>query len=538
MLETVSQGFRAAKNRLAGRAVLTPELIDASVEEIRTSLLEADVAYDIVKKFVANVREVALGTIVSTSVRGKGGRRITATAGDHFLKICHDALENLMGPADTSLKWRRKGEITGIMLVGLQGSGKTTTAGKLAAKLKRERHRPLLVAADIYRPAAIAQLETLGRSLEIPVYAQANAQPLQIVLGAWQAARDGRHDVVIVDTAGRLAIDETLMKELEAIRSAVEPENVLLVADAMSGQDAVRTANAFNQRLAIDGFILTKLDGDARGGAALSIKEATGKPIKFVGLGEGLEKLEEFRPQGFANRILGLGDVVGLMKEFDEIVDHKRADADAKKLLSGKFHLRDFVEQIRTIRKLGPISEVLEKMPFFGETTEKLKPDERELDRIEAMYGSMTEAERTNPSLIDAKRASRIARGSGRAPQDVFGLLEKFKGMQQMMGAIGKQPGLLANLPLFRDLKALGGKKNLNLGSLFSKDPLLQRALASPGVGATTASGYAPSMQASALDRGRLGGNGATVGRPSQDRRALKEKRKREKDNRKKNRKR
>jgi signal recognition particle subunit SRP54 len=362
MLETVTKGFKAARNRLMGKAELTPEIVDESLRDIRVALLEADVAFDVVKKFVARVREKAVGETVQTTVTDKGGKKVKVAPGDHFVKICHDELEALMGPVDTSIPLKPKGQgVSGIMMVGLQGSGKTTTTGKIANKLKKDGRKLLLVAADIYRPAAVDQLKVLGAQLDVPVFHEAGLQPPELAKKAYEKAKAEKLDTVIIDTAGRLAIDEALMGELDAIKAGVAPDATLLVCDAMIGQDSVRTADTFNKRIGIDGFILTKLDGDARGGAALSIKEITGKPIKFLGMGEGMDKLEEFRPDGLASRILGFGDIVGLMKDFEGVVDEKKAEEDAKKLLSGNFSMKDFVEQIRTVRRMGPLKDLLEK---------------------------------------------------------------------------------------------------------------------------------------------------------------------------------
>src|SRR5262249_5326143 len=304
--------------------------------------------------------------------------------------------------------------------------GKTTTVGKLASFLEKQGRKPLLVAADIYRPAAVDQLQVLGERLGVPVFFQPDTLPPDLAVKGGEAARAQKCDGVPIDTAGRLAIDEQLMNELNLIKAAVQPDDILLVCDAMIGQDAVRTAAEFDRRLALDGFILTKLDGDARGGAALSIKEVTGKPIKFLGMGESLDKLEEFRPEGLANRILGFGDIVGLMKDFEAVVDEEKAEEDAKKLLSGNFTMRDFVEQIRIVRKMGPLKDLLEKFPIFGEMTEQLNPDEKELTKIEAMFDSMTEKERLRPELLDDSRMERVAKGSGRKKTEVKDLLGKF----------------------------------------------------------------------------------------------------------------
>src|SRR5579871_6225035 len=411
MLETISKGFKAAKARLTGVAELTADNIDEALRDVRMSLLEADVEFKVVKRFLERVKEKAIGQQVELRAKA-GDRYLTATPEQHFIKICQDELTELMGPVATEVEYAKKGP-TSIMMVGLQGSGKTTTVGKLARWLEKQKKRPLLVAADIYRPAAIEQLKVLGQQLELPVFTVEGASPPDICEAAVKEAYVKNRDVVIFDTAGRLAIDEPLMVELEQIKQRTDTHNIFLVVDAMIGQDAVNTAKAFNDRLAIDGVILTKLDGDARGGAALSIKEVTGKPIKFLGMGEGLDKLEEFRPEGLASRILGFGDIVGLMKDFEEVVDEEKAEADAKKLLSGRFNMRDFVEQIQMVRKMGPIKDLLEKFPIFGEMTEQLNPDDRELGKIEALFHSMTEKERVNPTIIDDKRMERIAKGAG-----------------------------------------------------------------------------------------------------------------------------
>ncbi|MDP3234239.1 MAG: signal recognition particle protein [Myxococcales bacterium] len=547
MLETVSKGFKAARNRLLGKAELTPEVVDESLRDIRVALLEADVAFDVVKKFVARVREKAVGELVTTSATDKQGRKMKVAPGDHFVKICHDELEALMGPVDTTIALKPRGQVSGIMMVGLQGSGKTTTTGKIAMKLKKDGRKLLLVAADIYRPAAVDQLKVLGAQLEIPVFHEAGLTPPELAKKAYEKARAEKLDTVIIDTAGRLAIDDALMAELEAIKAGVSPDSTLLVCDAMIGQDSVRTADAFNKRIGIDGFILTKLDGDARGGAALSIKEVTGKPIKFLGMGEGMDKLEEFRPDGLASRILGFGDIVGLMKDFEGVVDEKKAEEDAKKLLSGNFSMKDFVDQIRTVRKMGPLKDLLEKFPLFGDMTEQMNPDEKELDKIEALYNSMTEQERKTPSVIKQSRIDRIAKGSGRKPQDVSELLQKFTMMQQMMGSIGDNPGLLGNIPGFKQLAQMSKLKDMNLGSLFAKDPLMQQAMGmgGPGMGMQMPqmpglpAGYTPPMSKAQLAQARLQGYSmgpAATKQTDAERKALKERRKREKENKKKNR--
>jgi len=450
-----------------------------------------------------------------------------------------------MGPVDTSLRFAPKGQVSGLLIVGLQGSGKTTTVAKLANLLLKQEKQPLLVAADIYRPAAVEQLQVLGERLQVPVFFESNTAPAELAKKGYAAAKSQKRDVVLIDTAGRLAINEELMAELEAIKAAVHPENTLLVCDAMIGQDAVRTAAEFDRRLNLDGFILSKLDGDARGGAALSIKEVTGKPIKFLGMGEALDKLEEFRPEGLANRILGFGDIVGLMKDFEAVVDEEKAEEDAKKLLSGNFTMRDFVEQIRTVRKMGPLKDLLEKFPIFGEMTEQLNPDEKELTKIEAMFDSMTEKERARPDLLDDGRMERVAKGSGRKKSEVKDLLQKFTMMRQVMGSIGANPGLLGRIPGFRQLGQLHKLKGLDLSTVFGKDAkMMEKALAGepmPMAMPQVAPGYTPPMGQAAMAKARLMGYSPVPqgkARSDAERDALKERRKRERQARKKNRRR
>ena len=447
MLETLTKGFRSARQKLAGEAQISEENIKDAVRDIRISLLEADVELGVVNQFIAAVTEKAIGEVVKVKVKKKG-QTMRASPAEHFVKICQAELEGLMGPVDTSLEFAAKGP-TAIMMVGLQGSGKTTTAGKLAKMLRDSHNRkPMLVAADVYRPAAVDQLMVLGRKLNIPVFhMEGVAPPAMCKMAFDQAAAVGR-DVVIMDTAGRLAIDEPLMQELESIRTQTQPRNILYVCDAMVGQDAVRTAAEFDRRLQIHGLILTKLDGDARGGAALSVKAVTGKPVKFVGMGEGLDQLEEFRPDGLASRILGMGDIVGLMKDFEAVVDEEKAEADAQKLLRGRFNFNDFLEQLQTVQKMGPLQEVFEKMPFFGDMVpEGTVIEDKEISRVEAIINSMTQQERTNPDILDDSRVDRIARGAGRSPKAVKDLLQRFAMARQVMGEIGKATGLMGKIP-------------------------------------------------------------------------------------------
>lgn len=454
MLDILTKGFTNIKNKIRGIDVLTEDRIDDVLGDVRRSLLEADVALDVVKKFCGQVKEKALGEIVQVRVTHKD-ETIKVSAADHFIKICHDELTSLLGPVDTTLKLRASGVST-VMLVGLQGSGKTTSAGKLASFLARSGKKPMLVAADIYRPAAVDQLKVIGRQLDMPVYTRDGANPVHICREALEEAARSQRDVVIFDTAGRLAIDEQLMLELENIKRETRPDNILLVCDAMIGQDAVRMSTEFNRRLDVDGFVMTKLDGDSRGGSTLSVKEVTGKPIKFVGMGETLDRLEEFRPEGIASRILGFGDIVGLVKDFQEAVDEEKAEEDALRMLQGGFTLKDFVEQIQTLRRMGPLKDVMEKLPGMSEAfPDGVQVDESYFIRVEAMISSMTNEERLKPQLINQSRASRIARGSGTKATEVRNLIAQFQSMKKLMTSIGQQSGLMSKIPGLRKLDQL-----------------------------------------------------------------------------------
>jgi len=455
MLETLSQGFKSARERLAGVRELSEDNLAEALRDVRTSLLEADVDLAVVRDFLARVKESALGQKVGTRVRDASGRSMHVTPGQHFVKVCQDELVALMGPVDTSL--HREKNLTSVMLVGLQGVGKTTVAAKLARHLQKQNRKPLLVAADIYRPAAVDQLRTLGERIEVPVHSGAEGEsPASIcAAGAARARREGL-DAVVYDTAGRLAIDDALMAELEEIGAAVEPANTLLVCDSLMGRDAVNVARAFSERLEIDGLVLTKLDGDARGGAALAVKAVTGVPIKFLGTGESLDRIEAFRPEGLASRILGMGDVVGLVEDFEEVVDEKEAEADAERLLKGKFGLDDLLKQLKTVQKLGPLREVVAKLPMMGELAEQV--EESQLTQVESLIQSMTPAERKQPDLIDKSRTRRIARGSGRRSSDVRELLKRFEQMREMMSALGSGGGgLLSRVPGMGQLAGAGG---------------------------------------------------------------------------------
>ena len=490
MLETLGKGFRAAKQRLTGVAELTDDVIDDALRDVRMSLLEADVEFKVTKRFLARVKEAARGEQIAIKAKSKEYGVKTISPEQAFIKVCQDELTKMMGPVDTDLRWAKKGP-TGIMVIGLQGSGKTTSVGKLALHLEKvHKKKPLLVAADVYRPAAIDQLRVLGEQLGMPVYSDDSGDPVAICKKAGSHAAELGRDVIIYDTAGRLAIDEPLMQELEDIDKGAQPANIFLVLDSMTGQDAVNTADTFNKRLNIDGVILTKLDGDARGGAALSVKEVTGKPIKFLGTGETLDKLEEFRPEGLASRILGMGDIVGLVKDFEEVVDAEKAEEDAMRMLKGKFDMQDFLDQIRMIQKMGSLKDLFDKLPFFpGGLPSEINLDDKELVRIEAMINSMTMAERRNPTVFVAtsweeittnagkkskrrradfspSRVKRIAGGCGRKESEVKELLHKFAMMRQMMVQLGASTGLMGKIPglkQFGQMKKLAG---MDLGAL------------------------------------------------------------------------
>jgi signal recognition particle subunit SRP54 len=484
MLETLSKGFRAARDRLQGITELDDANIDEALRDVRMSLLEADVEFKVTKAFLARVKEKALGETVKLRARAKG-KKVKVSPGEHFIKICQDELTNLMGPVDVSLQFAKKGP-TAVMMVGLQGSGKTTTTGKLARYLEKKRKRPLLVAADVYRPAAIEQLKVLGQRLDLPVYAEDSGEPPGICERAMAHAHKLGRDVVLFDTAGRLAIDEPLMQELSEIKLRTGPPNIFLVVDAMMGQDAVSTAKSFHERLDLSGVILTKLDGDARGGAALSIKEVTGAPIKFLGMGESMDKLEEFRPEGLASRILGMGDVVGLMKDFEDVVDAQQAEREALEMLQGRFDMQDFLKQIKTIQKMGSLADLFDKLPFFPDgLPDGLVLDDRELVKIESMINSMTKAERNRPDLFitsqeevtkegkkqlknefNLSRIRRVAKGSGRSEDEVCELINKFATMKQVMLQMGSQSGLIGKIPGLKQLNQIKQLAGIDMDKL------------------------------------------------------------------------
>jgi signal recognition particle subunit SRP54 len=432
MFDTLGDKLNAALGPLRGRGKLDEEVISRAMREIRLALLEADVNFKVVKDFVARVRERALGQDVMRSL----------TPGQQVVKIVHEELTELMGSGSSKLAFAGKPP-TVILLAGLQGSGKTTAAAKLALLLRKEKHTPALVAADLQRPAAVDQLQQLGRQLQVPVFT--SSDPVRAVTEGIQKARDQGADVVILDTAGRLHVDEELMDELARVRDASKPTNVLLVLDAMTGQEAVSVAEAFQERIAFDGVVLTKLDGDARGGAALSVKAVTGRPVKLASVGEKLDQLEYFHPDRMASRILGMGDVLTLIERAEEAAsDEEAADLEAR-MRSGEFTFDDFLASYRMLRRMGPLQGVLKLIPGMGKQLQGLDIDEAELKRVEAIVLSMTPQERKMPHVIDGSRRKRIAAGSGTTIQQVNKLLSARKQMQKMMKQMGK--GKLPGLP-------------------------------------------------------------------------------------------
>ncbi|MDH3654554.1 MAG: signal recognition particle protein [Myxococcales bacterium] len=492
MFETLTKGFRNARNRLSGVTELTEENIDQALRDVRLSLLEADVEFGVTKTFLARVKEKAVGTVVETTAKS-GKRKLKVGPAEQFVKICQDELESMMAFEGEAVDFAKKPKPTGIMMVGLQGSGKTTTSAKLARLLETNNARkPLLVAADVARPGAIEQLQVLGEQINVPVFSIPGGLPLEICKRGLAHAKKLKCDLVIYDTAGRLAIDERLMKELDEIRASVDPQNVFLVVDAMIGQDSVKTAKSFHDLLGLSGVILTKLDGDARGGAAISIKNATGTAVKFAGTGETLDRLEEFRADGMASRILGMGDVVGLMKDFEDVVDEKKAEQDAKRMLRGQFTLDDFLEQLQTLQNMGPLQDLLDKVPLFADSMpEGFQVDEREIGQIKAIVSSMTRQERAGAELFQKQptRLVRVAKGSGTSEKLVAEILQRFTFMKQMMGSIGSQAGMLSKIPGMKQMAAANRLRDaVKTGGLEGNpmmanlaDSLLEAAVAQEG---------------------------------------------------------
>jgi signal recognition particle subunit SRP54 len=422
MFETLSDKLQRIFKNLKGEGRITEQHLDETLKEIRIALLEADVNFKVVKQFTDAVKQKSLGQEVMQSL----------SPGQQIVKIVHEELIQILGGENVRLNFTSQPP-TVIMMVGLQGSGKTTSTGKLAKWLVKNNHRPMLVSVDVYRPAAREQLKVIARDIEVKIWDGAPGEkPLALCEGALREARNTGHDVLLIDTAGRLHIDEELMQELTEIKEKIRPHEILFVADAMLGQDAVKSAQQFHQRLGFNGFILTKMDGDARGGAALSIKQVTGQPVKFVGMGEKYDALEVFHPDRLASRIIGMGDVLSLIEKAQEVVDQKQALETLKK---DSFTLEDFRDQLRQIKKLGSMEQILSMLPSVGpfRDMQKAKVDEKELVRTEAIIDSMTPKERRNHQIINGSRRKRIAKGSGTSVQEVNQLLKQYVQAQKMM---------------------------------------------------------------------------------------------------------
>ena len=419
--EGLTAKLSAAFKKLRGKGRLTEGDIKEAMREIRLALLEADVSYKVVKGFVKSVSERCVGQDVMESL----------TPAQMIVKIVNEELIALMGSENQRITISPKSP-TVVMLVGLQGAGKTTNGAKLAGLFKKQGKRPLLVACDVYRPAAIKQLEVVGAQLDVPVFQMGQGDPVKIAKAAIRHAQQHGNDMVFLDTAGRLHVDETLMNELKSIKAEVQPSEILLVVDAMTGQDAVNAAQTFNEWLNIDGVMLTKLDGDARGGAALSVKAVTGKPIKFVGTGEKLDQIEPFHPERMASRILGMGDVLTLIEKAEQALDQKKAAELEQRLRQNKFTLADFYDQLTQIKNMGSMQDILGMIPGMGQM-KNMQVDEKALARVEALIQSMTPYERENPAVLNSSRKRRVALGSGQKVEDVNRLLKQFEQMQQMM---------------------------------------------------------------------------------------------------------
>jgi len=444
--EGLSDKLSAAFKRLRSKGKLSESDVKEAMREVRLALLEADVNYKVAKDFTKKVTDRAVGSDVMESL----------TPAQMVIKIVNEELTELMGGEQVNINWASKPP-TVVMLCGLQGSGKTTHAGKLSLMLKKQGHRPLVAACDVYRPAAIEQLKVVGGQAGVTVFEQGNISPVTIAENAIKHAKDYGNDIVILDTAGRLHIDEELMGELKTIKEAVQPQEILLVVDSMTGQDAVNVAKSFNDLLDITGVIITKLDGDTRGGAALSVKAVTGKPIKYAGVGEKLQDLEIFHPDRMASRILGMGDMLTLIEEAEDKLDKKKAEEMAKKLAKNKFDLNDLLEQFNQIKKMGPLKNVLAKLPGLeGNKLDEVDIDDRIMDRNAAIILSMTQEERENPELMNPSRKKRIAAGSGMKVEDVNRLIKQFEQMQKMMKKMSGKSGTKKKRKM-RNLPGLGG---------------------------------------------------------------------------------
>ncbi|TDI49945.1 MAG: signal recognition particle protein [Acidobacteria bacterium] len=430
MFDTLTQRFESVFAGLRGKGKLSEKDIDKALREVRLALLEADVNVQVVKAFLSRVKVRALGEDVARSI----------SPGQQVIKIVHEELVTTLGSETTELVKTSPPLV--ILMVGLQGSGKTTTAAKLAKLLLGQGKKPMLVAADLQRPAAIDQLETLGGRIDVPVFADRGGKAPKLVKAAMKEATRSGHDVVIVDTAGRLQIDDDLMRELAAVKKAAAPDEVLLVVDAMTGQDAVNVARGFQDQIGLTGLVLSKLDGDARGGAAISVGEVTGAPVKFAGIGEGLGDIEPFHPERMASRILGMGDVLTLIEKAESVFDEADAEKTARKLEAGKFTLEDFLIQFQTMKSMGPLKDILAMLPGSGSLLREVDIDDRDLKRVEAIIQSMTADERRNSKIIGGSRKRRIASGSGTSPQDVNRVLKQFAEAQKMMKTLAGGRGM------------------------------------------------------------------------------------------------
>ncbi len=440
--ESLSDKLQNVFKNLRGKGRLSEADVKAALREVKMALLEADVSFKVVKQFISSVQARAVGQDVLNSL----------TPGQMVIKIVHEELISLMGSETTEIDLKPASEITVIMMAGLQGAGKTTTTAKIAGKLKAKGRRPLLAACDVYRPAAIEQLQINGEKQGVPVFSMGDHQsPVNIAKAAMEHAQKNGFNVVILDTAGRLHIDEEMMGELQAIKEAVEVHQTLLIVDAMTGQDAVNVAESFQNKIGIDGVVLTKLDGDTRGGAALSIKAVTGKPILYIGMGEKLSDLEQFYPDRMASRILGMGDILSLIEKAELEVDEAKAKELTQKLKKAEFDFNDFLEQMRQIKKMGGVSSIMSMMPGMSQMKGDVEVDDSAMDRVEAIILSMTKEERSNPSLLNPSRKQRIARGAGVEISEVNRIVKQFDQMKKMMKQL---PGMM------------GGKRKGGLGAL------------------------------------------------------------------------
>lgn len=445
MFESLSEKLQASLSKISGKGKLSEKDVDMAMREVKMALLEADVNFKVVKEFISKVKERAVGKEVMESL----------TPAQQVIKIVNEELTIMMGEKEEKINFSSKPTV--ILMCGLQGAGKTTTTAKLANHFKKDNKKSLMVGVDIYRPAAIKQLQVLGEQIDIPVFERGTQKPAETVAEAYELAKKENYDIVLVDTAGRLHIDEVLMNELKEIKSLVKVDEVLLVLDAMTGQDAVNVAKAFDDELTITGVVLTKLDGDTRGGAALSIRSVVNKPIKFITTGEKLDKIESFKPDRLANRILGMGDVLSLIEKAEAVYDQKKAIELEKKMRDMSFTFDDFLEQMESLKKMGPLQDVLGLVPGMNSKAMKsIKVDEKQMARIEAIIKSMTAGERVNPDIIDGSRKNRIAKGSGTSPTEVQKLLKQFKDTKKMMKKVNgmmngkkKKPGKMG-FPFFK----------------------------------------------------------------------------------------